>query len=195
MLTYPAHPIPYRVLGIDPGSVTLGVAVLDFDLDTRTVELVDARTFDASKGLAAYRNVVAIHGERVARLIAHEQGLWTYFCTMRPQAIVSESPYLGRFPQAFAALTECITAIRRAVLQYDPFMPLYMADPMTVKAAVGVHGKGRKDKQALRKENVQAAVVALPLINRTGIDLTQLDEHSIDAIAVAMSRLVEMQKP
>ncbi len=195
MLTYPSHPVPYRVLGIDPGSVTLGVAVLDFDLDTRVVELIDAQTFDASKSLGQYRNVVEVHGERVARLLAHENGLSTYFGIMRPQTIVSESPYLGRFPLPFAALTECITAIRRAVLRYDPFMPLHMADPMTVKAAVGVHAKGRRDKDALKKEKVQAAVAALPLSNRSGIDLMQLDEHSIDAIAVAMSRLVEMQKP
>lgn len=173
----------------------MGVAVIDLELLTGTKTIVDVRTFDADKSLVHYRNAVNVYGERTARLLAHEHGLATYFHLYRPHAIISESPYMGRFPQAFAALTECVTAIRRAVMTYDRFMPLHMADPMTVKAAVGIVSKGRKDKAALSKENVKAAVLQQPLLNPGGFDLNALDEHSIDAIAVALSRILVMYHP
>ncbi len=194
-LKYPENPIPYRVVGIDPGSVTLGVAVLDLNIDTHAIELIDARTFDASKSLQPYWLVAKTHGDRVARLMAHEDGLYGYFCCMQPQAIASESPYMGRFPQAYAALTECMTSIRRAVWRYDNRMPLHLSDPMTVKAAVGVVSKGRKNREALSKDHVQEGVLNLDLINHSGIDISKLDEHSIDAIAVAKSRIDQMLQP
>jgi hypothetical protein len=90
---------------------------------------------------------------------------------------------MGRFPQAFAALTECLTAIRRAVLRYDDFKPLLLVDPPTAKLAVGVKGKGSV------KDDVKQGVLSLRnLLNPDNIDIQNLDEHSIDAIAVAMSR-------
>lgn len=195
LLQYPPYSIPYRIVGIDPGSVTLGACVIDLDLQTRTETLVDVRTFDASKNMRDYHNLSRIHGDRCARLQIHEDSLTGYFSVFKPHAIISEAPFLGRFPQAFAALTECVTAIRRAVMRYDRFMPLHIADPMTVKSAVGVHRMGRKDKGALSKENVHAAVMQLPLLNPGQIDLASLDEHSIDAIAVARSRIVTMYQP
>jgi len=190
-------------VGIDPGSVTLGAAALDVDLATGQVTLLEARTFDASKLVRDYTNLVAVHGERVARLTAHEDNLHGYFRFIEPHSIVSESPYMGRFPQAFAALTECITAIRRAVIRYDPHMPLLMVDPMNVKAAVDVFskgrpkvGKGKHGKTGLTKDDVKdgllrkldPSITPNPIFNPNGIDIDRLDEHSIDAVAVAYSR-------
>jgi Holliday junction resolvasome RuvABC endonuclease subunit len=165
------------------------------DLQTGQRTLIDVRTFDAARSLVHYRSAVAVHGERVARLLAHEHGLASYFSVFRPHAIASEAPYLGRFPQAYAALVECVSAIRRAVMTYDAYMPLHVVDPMTVKAAVGVVSKGRKKSDALSKENVRAAVMGLGLNNPGQIDLEALDEHSIDAIAVACSRVLVMYQP
>ncbi len=192
MITYPAHRIPFRIIGIDPGSSALGVAVLDLYLDDLTVELVDARTFNAAKGIRDYDVLVQYQHERFARLQYMSDSLSGYIYAMRPNGVASESPYMGRFPAAFRALSECLLIIHQAVVAYDPYTRLHMIDPMTVKAAVGVVSKGYKNKAALAKEHVRNAVLGLTLSNPNNIPMDQLDEHSIDAIAVAMARIRAM---
>lgn len=196
LLQYPTHSVPMRIVGIDPGTNTLGVAVIDLDLQTGQRTLIDARTFDVTKNQQPYHNLFDIHGDSVGRLQMLEDALVNYFEWFQPHAIISESPYLrARLVSAFRALTRCLDRILQAVIRYDRFKPLHLADPMTVKAAVGVHSKGSKNKEALSKDKVKEAVMKLDLLNPGQIDLSALDEHSIDAIAVACSRIVSMYQP
>lgn len=184
MLVQPAHSLPYRLVGLDPGSNTFGASVLDVDLATQEISLIHAETFVGESLARAYFHVINVHGNRVARLMALEEVLYNFFRDNEPHGIIAESPYLGRFPKTFAALTEAITTIRRATFRYDMFMPLLMIDPTSVKNGVGMRiVKGKT------KEDVKEAVKALKdLSNPYGIDLDALDEHSIDAIAVAYYR-------
>lgn len=179
MLPHPPGVEPYRIVSIDPGTDTLGTAVLDIDLDQRQVAVAEVYTFHGSRLQRLFPLVVSVHGERMARLMAHEENLLSFFNYARPHGIVSESPYMGRFPSAFAALTECVSAIRRAVHRYDPLMPLHVVDPSTVKKNVGVKGTSG-DKSAMAR-----AIANLPdLKNPSQIPFAELDEHSVDAIAV-----------
>ena len=201
MLTLPQNSQPYRVVGIDPGTKLLGVAALDLDLATGEVALAEVRTFDAEQLMRAYPHVIQVHGSRMARLMALEETLSGFFNYLQPHAIVSESPYMGRFPQAYAALTECVSGIRRAVYRYDQFLPLLMVDPMTAKLAVGVTSKGRPKvgrgkpgKTGLVKEDVRVGLLQQPILNLSGADLNLIDEHSVDAIAVAYSHVRYLQQ-
>ena len=195
MITYPAHRIPYRVLGIDPGSATLGVAVLDLYLDDLSIDLADARTFNAGRGMQDYQQTELYHGPRMARLQFMADHLAGYLSQMHPDGLASESPYMGRFVTVFRALTECLLVIHQVGYHYDPRRVLHLIDPMAVKAAVGVVAKGYRNKAALAKEHVRRGVLALPLGNPNGVDMSALDEHSIDAIAVAMARIKQMTQP
>lgn len=196
MLLKPLDSRPYRIVGIDPASKLMGVSVIDLHLDTRQAVLLHAQTFNAEHLIRNYQPVISVHGERTARLMAIEDTLHGFFHYWEPHCIISESPYMGRFPQAFATLTECVTAIRRATYRYDPYLPLRMVDPMTAKAAVGVStkgrakvGKGKHRKTDLTKDDVKVGLLLQPLHNPNGIDIQQLDEHSVDATAVAYSRV------
>lgn len=65
--------------------------------------------------------------------------------------------------------------------QYDPYAVLHTVDPPTVKKAVGVLGKIKgKDKKSPVKDKV-AQLSALYLEK----DIESLDEHAVDAVAVA----------
>ena len=178
----PTSPHP-RVIGIDPGSETLGVACLS--LDARTLEIVNtqAMTFVGSK-LGMNELMENVHSARFARIAAHQQNLKNIFGQLLPVAVVCESPFYNpRRPGAFAPLVETLDAIRRAVWEYDQMLPLDMVDPPTVKRSVGA--KGNADKDVMKQH-----VLALPDLNFTGlIPLHLLDEHSIDAIAVAYSKI------
>lgn len=172
--------IPFRVVGIDPGTETLGFGVLDLYLTTGEVRIAHAETLDLVKLVSDFRHEEKVHGARTARLMALEERLFIYFEHYQPHAICSESPYMGRFPQAFAALTECVSFVRRAVVRYDRYMPLELVDPPTAKKAVGV-----VVKRGITKDDVKIALEKLALNCADGVDLQALDEHSIDALAVA----------
>lgn len=183
MLQQPLDPRPLRIVGIDPGTDTLGAATLDVDLATRRVALLEVRTFSGMTMARNYPNLAFVHGDRTARLRSHEDNLFGYFNYMQPHNVVCESPFLGKFPQAFAALTECISYIRRAVWRYDPWMPLLLVDPPTVKLLVGVKGRGKT------KDDVKQGLLDFQgLDNPFNIDISSLDEHSVDAIVVALTR-------
>jgi Holliday junction resolvasome RuvABC endonuclease subunit len=175
----------YRIVGIDPGTNTLGVASLGFDLEQKTLALEEATTFTANHLTHRFPGMVDVHGERFARIHTHRCRLLEYFQTRQPHAIASESPFFGRLAQPYAALTECVYGIRLAVQDYDCLKPLNTYDPATVKKNIGVSGKSG-DKDAMRR-----AVLALPFIQpHQHPYLATIDEHAIDAIAVGYSHFL-----
>lgn len=186
MLQYPSDATPYRLVGVDPGSDTLGVAVLDLDLGTDQITLMEARTFSGVQLSRAFRHVQEVHGDRAARLMAHEENLYQYFCYTQPHNVASEGPFMSRFPQAFATLTLCVENVRRALYRYYPFLPLVIIDPPTVKLSVGVRGKGTTKDDV--KVGLKRIIKEGRILNTHDIDIDVLDEHSIDAIVVAYTQ-------
>src|SRR5690606_32969254 len=96
-----------------------------------------------------YGVIGEVYGDKSCKLFAIEQAIYYYLSQWEVHAIVSESPYLRRLAQAFAALTECVMAIRRAVYRYNHFITLDLIDPATVKNSVGVPGNSG-DKMLMR---------------------------------------------
>lgn len=168
------------VVGIDPGSDTMGVGIITFDIFSHVIESCEAYTFAGMK-LPGSEWATEIASERIQRIGAHEANLVKIFRKVRPLAIASEAPFINkRFPQAGLVLTEVISAIRAAVRAYDQWRPLYMVEPSKAKNAVGASGGADKDK-------VKAAMLLLPeLVNTALTPIVDLDEHSVDGLAVAM---------
>jgi Holliday junction resolvasome RuvABC endonuclease subunit len=171
------------LVGIDPGTTTLGVSVLSYDFNSGLKRLEMAYTLNAAKCLSEYSPITETSGERYARLKSHSHYLGRLFEELQPDEILTEVPYMGIFPQAFAGLVETLGMIENTVRQYNPFMQLQKIDPATVKTHVNVSGKS-KDKMDMHR-----AVCAIPDIDFSRVNPTGLDEHSIDAIAVAYARL------
>lgn len=166
------------IVGIDPGSQTLGVAVIEVDIVTCKIMSTQACTFTGDKLYRPDDHYAQVHGDKFYRIDKHRENLTAVFQYVRPVAICCESPfYSQRRPSAFGVLMEVLTAINEAVKDYHGGMNLHVVDPPNVKKAVGA--KGNADKVA-----VKLAVLGLNDLNFLGC-LHQLDEHSIDAIAVA----------
>jgi crossover junction endodeoxyribonuclease RuvC len=169
-----------RVMAIDPGSRSLGISIVDCFLHEQELVLTEAWTLTTEQALRRQRFRAARIGEHAVRLEAIYtevlHGLQTYY----PDAVVMETPYLGRLPQSFFVLTQVMTCIERAVADYSSAMYLQKIDPATVKKAIGVPGNSSD------KELVRQAVYALPnLENLSGRSLESLSEHAIDGTAVA----------
>jgi Holliday junction resolvasome RuvABC endonuclease subunit len=183
MLTIPEGSSPYAsIIAIDPGTETLGIAALEFDCRTLEIRGSEARTFKGSKMIRADW-MEEIHGARFARIRAHCENFGRILRLFGPAFVASESPFFSRaHPQAYGALTEIVYALKLTLYEHDPTMDVTYIDPPTVKNAVGA--KGNADKDA-----VKAKVLGLPELKYAGeIPLVKLDEHSIDALAVAYAK-------
>lgn len=191
MLQIPSGVSPIlRLIGIDPGSNKLGVATLDVDLTNFHIYVQDAQTFNAEKMLRVLpHDNFLIHGDRQARLIMLSDALLGFFRYWNPHLICSESPFMGLGVTAFETLVECVAMIRQTTFQFNEEIPLQMVSPTAAKRTVDVKAKGSD------KEDVRAGVARIPNLSfNNGLTLDRLDEHSVDAIAVAYNRIVELYR-
>lgn len=173
------------VVGIDPGTIFLGLSCIEFNVDTFEVVKVTAETVDGSK-LPSNPWLGRLYGGRAQRIDALGNFLTTYLHHNDPFGIACEAPFFNpRRPNAYAALIEVVCALKQSLWVYDRRKKLYSFDPPTVKKAVGASGGGGKDvvKDAIRKHAV------LGVVMKDMLDT--LDEHSIDATAVAFTLLNE----
>jgi len=177
----------FRIFGIDPGSDNLGISILDVNLITGKVNVEHAETFTGNKMVKRWQHIADIYGNKGAKLYGQREVLRKEFVKWQPHAVVVERPFVGRFANAIIALSECMAGIRESLICYNYNVPLDTIDPPTVKLSVGVKGNS-KDKELMR-------VAIRTLKNATyslSSDITTLDEHSCDAIAVAYWRYLEL---
>jgi Holliday junction resolvasome RuvABC endonuclease subunit len=166
------------LIGIDPGSESLGVSILTFNPALEIVR-IEAATYRGSK-LPISEDTELVHGARHARIRAHYQNLVPLLLHYQPIGIVCESPFFqATRPQAYGALTEVLTMVRSAVHTYRPNLEVALIDPPTVKRSVGAKGNAGK-------EDVRLAILAIAdeMHYHGPIPLERLDEHSLDATAV-----------
>jgi len=186
-LSIPDASTQYRIMAIDPGTNTLGVSILSLCLESSRITVEHVSTLVAENMVNPYTGIQEYYGERFTKLYALQNALTYLMHQFDIHAVVSESPYLGRFPQAFAALTECMCTLRNAMLSYNPYMTLDTIDPATIKSNIGVSGKSG-DKTLMRD-----AVINLFQRNEiyvvSDINIYTLDEHSLDSLAAGYSKL------
>lgn len=172
----------YRLLSIDPGTDRLGIAIADVDLNTNIHTFLMVHTVYVPRVVDMnFDYYVTEHGYAEARAYALGFAVHNYIRSWEPDEFASEAPYMGRFPQAFASLTRAISSIREAIRAYNVYKNLTVIDPATVKKRIGVSGNSG-DKLA-----VAQAVLSHPRANFSMIDVSQLDEHSFDAMAVGLA--------
>lgn len=176
-----------RVVGIDPGSETLGLAVLSFDTVTQEILQTDCHTVVGSR-LNGSPWVGELHGDRFTRIVGHSDNLLQFFHKVQPLAIAAEAPFFNPLrPYAYGVLMEVMAGIRNTVMQYDSWMPLYLLEPSTVKKAIGAMRKPNKAIKETTKDVVREAMARLPFLKLSPA-LEYLDEHSLDAAAVAYTQ-------
>lgn len=167
-----------RILSIDPGTNRTGFAILDIDIDGN-ITIPFAETFAADHYVKRFKFLSSIHGSRFARIHLTGKQLSRLLHLYTPDIVGSEAPYLGKFPQSYAALSELLHEFKSCTHDYSLSIPLEYIDPASVKVVVGVKGKsGDKNKmtRALRKIK----------INYIDVDPTAFDEHTVDAVCVGV---------
>jgi len=175
---------PFRILSIDPGTNKTGYAVLEYDFATHSRSILMATTLHRTTLIKAKPWIAELHGEREAAVNGYGCALGEYLVQWAPDAVISEAPFMGRFPQSFMALTELVSHFRNIVMEWDLTIPLQIVKPSAVKKVMGVSGKsGDKDLMlhALRKLNIPSVV-----------DIETLDDNAVDACCVGLYGIEEM---
>lgn len=180
MLNIPqGSPNVFKIIGIDPGTTNLGLAVISVDTETLQILETRAQTFNANHLVSKDSWNSEIHSDRFDRILSLKVSLMNSFILHQPSIVCVESPFFGRsHPNAFQALTEVLTAIRDVLYEYDPWRELVLVSPSEAKQALLAKGNATKD---IMKEKL----ILLSNELKLNVDVNTLDEHSIDAVAIA----------
>lgn len=177
------------LLGIDPGSSTLGVAILEINSITFSIVATTAYTIEATK-LELFNTLDLRLPERERRLRAISKAISLCLEDYKPLTLAIESPFFNsRKPSAYDVLIETIYVLKQTARAYDLNLPIIEVDPPTAKKAIGVRRLKAKERRRLKlttKDLVREALLPLTALKLTS-DIDSLDEHSLDAIAVAYS--------
>lgn len=176
---------PYRILSIDPGTNTLGYAVIDVDLVNCTKTLVYATTFTASKQIDDLldSDQWKYLEERYLRIKRQGDFLRGMFLQYQPHLVVHESAFMGKFAQAFQALTECLYELRTTIKNLSPYTNFIGVTPMEVKWALG---------GSISKDQVFNSVSKIKDLDGLSKFINISDEHAIDAIAIGYTTATQI---
>lgn len=174
----------YRIMGIDNGSSSLGMVIMDLNLRTGSFQYIESSTLVAERLLSNHRGVVVTHGARWARECTLRDNLVELLDFHQPHAVAVETPFfMPRRVQSFETLTEMMIFIRLAMERYNPCSDIYPVTPGEAKRAVQP-----KDAFTMKKAVIRDCVLALDcIVYPEGFDADSLSEHEFDAIAVAIA--------
>ncbi|HJV22261.1 MAG TPA: crossover junction endodeoxyribonuclease RuvC [Holophagaceae bacterium] len=160
-------PQPVRCLGVDPGSLACGWAVVERFGSRMT--LVEAGVIRSARGLDFEKRIHGIHLRLAEAIVAHQ-----------PDFMAVESPFVEKNAQSALKLGQ----IRGGILLTAALHGLEVGDynPMQVKKAVS--GFGWADK-------TQVSKMVMTLLNLK----TALASDAADAAAVAIGHLLASRNP
>jgi crossover junction endodeoxyribonuclease RuvC len=122
-----------RILGVDPGSVTTGFGVIDYQRGKMT--LVEQGAITTTRGAELADRLCRIHDELVA-LIGRTS----------PEAVAVEAPFGGHNVKSLIQLSHARGVILLAARMAR--LPVFEYSPRSVKSAVAGYGAAEKDQVA-----------------------------------------------
>lgn len=149
-----------RILGVDPGSVTTGYGVVDYERGR--LALVDQGSIHTRRGAELSERLGVIH-----------EGLCEVIARNKPLAIAVETPFAGQNVKSLIQLSHArgviLLAARGAALD------IFEYAPRAVKSAVVGYGAAEKEQVA------KMVRMLLP-----GLSMAKLGEDAADALAIAI---------
>ncbi|SEP89396.1 crossover junction endodeoxyribonuclease RuvC [Neolewinella agarilytica] len=149
----------YRILGVDPGTVVLGFAVVE--IHPRSRRILELGTLKLAK--------FPDHAERLATI---HRRLTQVIGTHKPSVMAIESPFFGKNPQSMLKLGRaqgvCMAAAMGQGLEVTEYAP------RKIKQSIAGNGNASKEQ------------VAAMLQNEFALDLSRVLDDATDALGAAM---------
>ena len=122
-----------RILGVDPGSITTGFGVIDYERGR--LQLVEQGSISGGRGAAL--------GDRLAKI--HE-GLLAVIARTTPAAVAVETPFAGHNVKSLIQLSHARGVIILAATSAS--LEIFEYSPRSVKSAVVGYGGAEKEQVA-----------------------------------------------
>lgn len=169
-----------RLVSVDPSTTNMGIAVIDVNIvEEEKFKLVHVGTIFGDK--VDYHDKPN-YDERPA--MKRSYGLAKAYKDIleifEPNVAIVEDNFLGRSADTYKQLITAVCLLRQATKEYDPRMYLMNILPNIAKAVVDANFKGTQ------KEDVLHGLEKYPHLDFNGFDLSLLDDHSTDAIAIGL---------
>jgi crossover junction endodeoxyribonuclease RuvC len=149
-----------RILGIDPGSVTTGFGVIDYERGR--LALVEQGAIHTPRGAALAERLGVIH-ERLGEIIART----------RPEAAAIETPFAGHNVKSLIQLSHARGVILLAMR--SAAVAVFEYSPRSVKSAVVGYGGAEKEQVAKMVRMLLPGCAAL-----------KMSADASDALAIAI---------
>lgn len=164
---------------IDPGA-NLGISIVEIDVLHTSIKPLHSETVFLNKlAEKKYSGVVEEHGLRFGRFFALRDTLMSIMNKWQVDAIAHENAFMHmKRVTAGISLAQYVLFIQLTAKDYDPMLPIYGYSPFEVKASVKAK-KLNSDKKLINK-----ALLLLPDLDISLVNIDTLDEHSVDSIAI-----------
>lgn len=174
------------ILSIDPSSNFTGIAVFKVDNYSGNILNIEADTIEVNKLVYDPGVSEELHTERIIKMLKLENKFSQLLNEVQPQIIVSEGAFYNpMMPMAFGSLTEVISVLHRACINYNKDMPFITLSPKTIKSAISSLKTTDKGKDII-KDSIKNIPEVYNLVHNF---IDKLDNHGIDAIAVGYAFL------
>lgn len=176
-------------MGIDPSTTNMGVWVVDINLaKSEPFKLIYGNTIYGDKVLydVPLQFDDLSDTQIMARTYCLARSLGTLLEIFRPDVGICEDNFLGMSPLTFKQLIQCVAMLRETFTAHDVHLSYVM--PLLAKAIVDA------DHPGTSKADVREGLLEYPWLDTGDVDLSVMDEHSIDAGAVTLYRCEQISK-
>ena len=154
-----AEQAPYRILGVDPGTVVLGFAVVE--IHPRSKRVMELGTLKLAK--------FPDHAERLSTI---HRRLTQVIGTHKPSVMAIESPFFGKNPQSMLKLGRAQGVCMAAAMGLD--VPVVEYAPRKIKQSITGNGNASKEQ------------VCKMLETEFTLDMSRVLADATDALGAAM---------
>lgn len=177
-----------RILSIDPSTSFMGVSILDVDAITpNNFGLLYCRTIQG-ENVNHYPKENNNDDGVLARINGLCRALQELIEIYEPDEVICEDNYQGRNVSTFKTLVTVMSMLKQATIEKKLYFDTVY--PNIAKDVVGANFRGTT------KEDVMKGVMEfkyLDVINKN-IDLSKLDEHSADSVAIGLYKCIKVSK-
>ena len=180
-----------RVMSIDPSTTNMGVTVIDVNVrEKKPFSLRYANTIFGDK--VCYAIPTQYDDLSGTGVLARSYGLARAFGQLitifGPDTAICEDNYLGASPDTYKRLIQAVALLREIANSVE--LPIHMSYvlPNLAKEIVGANFRGTT------KDDVIKGIQEYPYLDCGDYDLSKLDEHSADSVAIGLYRCERIAK-
>jgi Holliday junction resolvasome RuvABC endonuclease subunit len=169
------------LLGVDPSSTTIGYSIVEYNLDYKIFNIIEASSYYAPVS-SNLQCLLETSDEKYRRLKIIKEFLSRKLSEYSITDAYCEDAYFKNSTDAYASLLGCIQVVKDAVTECSYTIPVTLVRASSVKVGMGVQGdSGDKLLMLNALKNKEESIIP----PYEGF-VDQLDQHAIDAICIAV---------